>query len=177
MAERKHSREEDETQGSLACKRFRGLSPEAEELIHFLEDAEEEGCVAEEEIVCGVMKSLEEEIINSCCSTENEIRTCDVGEVSNLDDELGITCVMGSLLYQPPPYSATVGQAWGGVSEIDGDFADGLWHFEDCNSDWLHDYIFYDERQERDIGKCGDLYEVSESEPTLLRKQECTCAI
>ncbi|XP_059069396.1 uncharacterized protein LOC131859533 [Cryptomeria japonica] len=80
MAERKHSREEDEAQGSSASKRFRGLSPEVEELIHFLEDAEEEGCVAEE-IVCSVMKSFEEEIINSCCSTENEIRTRDVGKM------------------------------------------------------------------------------------------------
>ncbi|GLJ51818.1 hypothetical protein SUGI_1100900 [Cryptomeria japonica] len=169
MAERKQSREEDEAQGSSASKRFRGLSPEVEELIHFLEDAEEEGCVAEE-IVCSVMKSFEEEIINSCCSTENEIRTRDVGEVSYLDDELGITCVMGSLLYQHPPYSATVGQACAGVSEIHGDFADGLWRFEDCNSDWLQDYILYDERQERDIRNCGDLYEVSEGEPTLLWK-------
>ncbi|GLJ51806.1 hypothetical protein SUGI_1100720 [Cryptomeria japonica] len=194
MAERKHSRDEDETQGSSACKRFCGLSPEAEELIHFLEDAEEEGCVAEEEIVCGIMKSLEEEIISSCCSTENEIRTRDVGEVSYLDDELGITCVMGSLLYQPP-CSATVGEAWGEVSEIDGDFADGLWYFDDCNSDWLHDFFLYDERQERDIRSggddfflyderqerdirsCGDLYEVSEGEPTLLLKQERSCAI
>ncbi|GLJ51824.1 hypothetical protein SUGI_1100990 [Cryptomeria japonica] len=75
MGERKHNREEDEAHGSSASKRFRGLSPEAEEIIHFLEDAGEEGCVAEEEIVCGIMKSLEEEIINSCCSTENEIRT------------------------------------------------------------------------------------------------------
>ncbi|GLJ51816.1 hypothetical protein SUGI_1100840 [Cryptomeria japonica] len=160
MAERKHSREEDEAQGSSASKRFRGLSPEVEELIHFLEDAEEEGCVAEE-IVCSVMKSFEEEIINSCCSTENEIRTRDVGKVSYLDDELGITCVMGSLLYQHPH----------------GDFADGLWRFEDCNSDWLQDYILYDERQERDIRNCGDLYEVSEGEPTLLWKQERSCAI
>ncbi|GLJ51813.1 hypothetical protein SUGI_1100810 [Cryptomeria japonica] len=130
MAEGKHSREEDEVQGSSACKRFRGLSPEVEKLIHLLEDAEEEGCVAEEEIVWGIMKSLEEEIITTCCCTENEIRTHDVDEVSYLDDELDITCVMGTLLY-----SATVGQACARVSEIHGDFVDGLWRFEDSNSD------------------------------------------
>ncbi|GLJ51821.1 hypothetical protein SUGI_1100930 [Cryptomeria japonica] len=73
MAERKHSREEDEVQGSSACKCFRGLSPEGEELIHLLEDAEEEGCIVEEETVWGIMKSLEEEIISTCCCTENEI--------------------------------------------------------------------------------------------------------
>ncbi|GLJ51819.1 hypothetical protein SUGI_1100910 [Cryptomeria japonica] len=101
------------------------------------------------------MKSLEEEIIDSCCSTENEIRTHDVGEVSCLDDELGFTCVMGSVLYQLPPYSLTVGEAWEGVSEIDCDFADGLWYFEHCNSDWLHDYILYDERQERNFHNYG----------------------
>ncbi|GLJ51812.1 hypothetical protein SUGI_1100800 [Cryptomeria japonica] len=74
MAERKHSREEDgEVEDISACKRFRGLSPEAEELIHLLEDTEEEESAAEEEIVWGVMKSLQEEIANSCCSTDSEI--------------------------------------------------------------------------------------------------------
>ncbi|GLJ51825.1 hypothetical protein SUGI_1101000 [Cryptomeria japonica] len=178
MAERKHSREEDgEVEDISACKRFRGLSPEAEELIHLLEDTEEEESAAEEEIVWGVMKSLQEEIVNSCCSTDSEIRTHDVDEVSYLDNELGIPCVMGSLLYQPTPYSATIGEACAGVSEIHGDFADGLWRFEDCNSDWLQDYILYDERLERDIRNCGDLHEVSEEDPTLLWKQDHSCAI
>ncbi|GLJ51815.1 hypothetical protein SUGI_1100830 [Cryptomeria japonica] len=178
MAERKHNREgEDDMQGSSACKCFRALSPKVEKLIHLLEDAEEEGSVAEEEIVWGVMKSLEEEIINSLNCTENEIRTRDVDEVSYLDDELGITCVMGSLLYQPPLDSAMVHEAYAGVSEIHSDFANGLWHFEDCNSEWLHDYILYDERQERGIRNCGDLHEVSEGYYTLLWKQERSCAI
>ncbi|GLJ51811.1 hypothetical protein SUGI_1100790 [Cryptomeria japonica] len=75
---------------------------------------------------------------------------------------------MGSLLYQPTPYSATVGEACAGVSEIHGDFADGLWRFED---------ILYDERLERDIRNCGDLHEVSEEDPTLLWKQDHSCAI
>ncbi|GLJ51826.1 hypothetical protein SUGI_1101010 [Cryptomeria japonica] len=136
MAERKRCREEEEDEYTeTACKHFRGL-------IHILEDIEEEPNAADEELVCGIMKSLEQEII-SCFSlktaapSENEIRSLDVEEsedemrnlVSASDDELGIS-VADSPLSEPFSF---YGCGEGGCMEV---WESGLWCFEDdnCNS-------------------------------------------
>ncbi|GLJ51823.1 hypothetical protein SUGI_1100970 [Cryptomeria japonica] len=129
-SQRKHRRGvEEEEHTESACKRFRGL-------IHTLEDIEDEPIVGDDELVCGVMKCLEQEII-SCFSLvpdEDEIRSLDMEEpedemsylVSASDDELGIS-VVDSPLSEPFSF---YGGGEGSCREV---WESGLWCFEDNN--------------------------------------------
>ncbi|GLJ51805.1 hypothetical protein SUGI_1100700 [Cryptomeria japonica] len=165
---------ENDSEDSLLCKRFCGLSPEAEELLNILEDAEEERSVAEEEIVCCVMKSLEEEI-TSGSSVENEAfvetdtRSCDVENeirylLSASDDELGI----------PPSPSVSDSplfnncESYGGASdESSSDIVESLfWHFEngDCKLAAPVGGEFEEGQEERDFGACSGLVGVCQGD-------------
>ncbi|KAH9312485.1 hypothetical protein KI387_027520, partial [Taxus chinensis] len=82
---------------TVLCKCFHGMSAEVEKLIRLMEDAdaedEEEGTVADEEIVFSVMKSLEEDI--SCCgctTTENAASVADEIRSRDMGDE--ISCLL-----------------------------------------------------------------------------------
>ncbi|GLJ51416.1 hypothetical protein SUGI_1092820 [Cryptomeria japonica] len=93
-----------------------GLEGHFHRLIRMLEDVEDEPNVTDEELLCGVMKSLEQEI-TSCWSTDNEtsveadIRSLDVEESGNemgfpfiaMDDDLDIP--PSPFLMELPPYS------------------------------------------------------------------------
>ncbi|GLJ51437.1 hypothetical protein SUGI_1093250 [Cryptomeria japonica] len=93
-----------------------GLDGHFHRLIRMLEDVEDEPNVTDEELLCGVMKSLEQEI-TSCWSTENEaseeadVRSLDVEESGNemgfpliaMDDDLDTP--PSPFLMELPPYS------------------------------------------------------------------------
>lgn len=183
----KHARdgEEEQEAESRPPKRFlQGLSPRAEELINILEEEEDADCgeqngeefVAAEEILCGVMKSLEEEISSSSRGGE-EIRSRDLYDMDEMsyllnasDDELGI-----------PPSPSVYEDAYAAVAESqelkDSEHAcnvEGLWQLEDqlaanSFSNWLmllqlqapefYDCAF-DENPEKEIsGTNGSLFD------------------
>ncbi|GLJ51799.1 hypothetical protein SUGI_1100490 [Cryptomeria japonica] len=124
---------------------FCGLNREVEELITVLEDGLEEGNVMEDDVICSLMKSLEQEITSCSCSenvwsSQGEIRTCDVetseDEISYLmnasDDDLGI----------PPSLP---------VMDLpclkDEEVVEEVWNYEDC----CEHIVLYDEGQEREF--------------------------
>ena len=108
ISHRKHNT--DENEGEM------GLDGHFDRLIRMLEDVEDETNVMDEELICGVMKSLEQGI-NSCCSAENEasveadFRSLDVEESGSemgflfiaSDDELDTP--PSPYLMELPPYS------------------------------------------------------------------------
>nr|AAC24488.1 late embryogenesis abundant protein [Picea glauca] len=144
--EGKHAREGDEDEEAESRppppKRFfhglSPLSPRAEELISILEEDADcgernaEEFVPAEEVVCGVMKSLEEEISGS--SRGEEIRSSDFSNMDEMsyllrasDDELGI-----------PPSPSVYEDAYSAVAESqvlgESEHAcnlEGLWQLED----------------------------------------------